>query len=242
LREAVEKAMDPSLPFRAVPIASIMRAIEFRAKVQSVAWAIAYRLQDLIFITMDGVSEPMGLVEWDQNSDILAVAHALACFEFFRTASDGTLAKSYGVNPMVHPSGGYTQVLIWLATLIVRGAVVTDLRTILSWMSCFGELGELDEDALNKCWPEGRKLRVNSKAGQQPQRAVNVFCFWLPHGEGPTITLEWMRKKFEMHLQQFESLFFRYFKLEENSDMPAELLSASYLAANITDRRYSAAW
>jgi hypothetical protein len=152
---------------------------------------------------------------------------------------------------------GFSTSGYWLATIIVRGTLGSDIHVILDKVEAFGEFGALDrqrmEQNMAKFFPEMKRpggLVRSSNANvsymdAEPQpRDVNspAVAFWLPYDLGPNITAEDAYKDFDDKVfVPLEDLFFRFFGLEMKSTLPNEMLPASLLQQS-TGRMIQGKW
>ncbi|PVH79584.1 hypothetical protein DL98DRAFT_532834 [Cadophora sp. DSE1049] len=171
----VQRVLDETKPGERASKTEILQAIMFRGKVQSACFATFMFLQDQCLVTMKGFEKPMNLNSLPDD-EIREVSDALSCFELL---SD---TKEYPF--MTYCTFNYLTPIIWLSTLMVRGAIVKDLWCMLERMSCFGKLGALDVERLRRVWPEHRMIKVNEEAGLVSPLVTGkstAFSFWLPH-------------------------------------------------------------
>ncbi|KAL2067242.1 hypothetical protein VTL71DRAFT_1666 [Oculimacula yallundae] len=221
-----EREIDPTKPGERATSPEVMRAIMFRAKIQSTCFSIFLFLQDQRLITTKGLEEPMS-VNSAGNDEIRELAMALGCFELFLGRTEYPF-RTYAAM-------GYAEPVFWLATAIVRGALVPELWCLIDRMSCYEELGKLDLEHLRDFWPEGRRIKVDPNAGLVPPFEVSpAFCFWLPHSMGEITDLMQIYKYFDTErFAPFEELFFNYFKLPMDGSGVRERQCSSYIKTEV---------
>ncbi|KAL2061614.1 hypothetical protein VTL71DRAFT_6991 [Oculimacula yallundae] len=157
------------------------------------------------------------------HQEIRDVSLALGCFDLFSGETEYPFNTFAGIS--------YLPPVKWLATVIVRGALVRDLWYLLDRMNSYNELGALDLERLQDMWPEGRMIEVDATAGRVPPLEVSpAFCFWLPHSLGKIADLMQIYKYFdEERFAPFEELFFNYFKLPMDGSGIRERQCSSYI-------------
>jgi hypothetical protein len=174
------------------------------------------------------------------DNDIHMLMGVLNCFSETRKFTQDWQDNFSSFEMFLVGLDGYTSPLLWLATLIVRGAVVTNLHFLLDRIEIFGEFGRLDRDKVVRIWPPSRKLVQNHGAGCCQALTGNhdwpVVAFWLPHHLGRHITVEMLYENFdEKVFIRLEDIFFRFFGLRNDSNLPNEMLSAKFLKEMLTD-------
>ncbi|CZT08217.1 uncharacterized protein RAG0_13365 [Rhynchosporium agropyri] len=185
----------------------IMKAIYFRAKVQSACFNVVMFLQDQCLITLKGLEEPMQIyaAPYDEIRD---VACALSAFDLF----SGVLK---------YPFETYTEF------------TVRDLWCLFDRTSCYGELGALNVENLRDLWPEGRRIEVDPQAGVAPAWIAGrlpSFCFWLPHSMSKIEDVQEVYKYFdEERFEPYECLYFGYFRLPFNNAESRERQCSRYI-------------
>ncbi|CZR64013.1 uncharacterized protein PAC_13910 [Phialocephala subalpina] len=222
-----EGIVDPSRPGRdPVPIGEIIQMIALLAKIESATFSVFMFLQEQGLVTMEGLKEPMTLINC-AHDEIRLVINALDCFRFFNRMDK---PKSY-VWPEDFAFSGYMAVRIWLATVVVRGALTTDMHSLINLLSTFDGLGSLNREELRELWPATRKLQVGKSAGfipaLKPGRAQS-FCFFLPLTTRQIGDIDEVCRSFDSHFVPLEKLFFNVFKLKVRDDLPNEELPAGY--------------
>lgn len=148
------------------------------------------------------------------------MCRALACFSIFDSS---TLSREVvGLSVM------------WLAVLIVRGAVERDLRAILDRIRCEGVLGmEMNTVALDHVIQKGdrgwiRSDRNAAEGGRMENGCEMMVAFWLPDGLGEELSSaeimkvckNWEEKVF----RPVEDLFLGYIGYEK--ELPLSLGNA----------------
>jgi len=215
-------------------IGDILKALELRARIQSSFFAVFLYLNDLCLVTFEGLQSPIALDGRNDDKDIASLVAVLGCFSEIKKYAGRDWADSFGFDTFFEEVPGYTTPLWWLATLIVRGAVVKDFDLILERIEGLAEFGSLDRQKAERLWPKEKKLVRNLSAGlakpSTGNRDSSVVAFWLPHNLGPELTLEIIYQSFDRkHFIPMEQLFFRFFNIPEDETSPHEQLSASFL-------------
>lgn len=160
------------------------------------------------------------------------------------------------LDPWFTPLQGLPSPNKWLATLIVRGALVTDVRIVMEKIEDIGEFGSLNgqglEKYIEKRFPETKKFELvrdptanlSCRDLEPDKRDYNspVVAFWLPYDLGPNITAEDAYKDFDDKVFiPLEDLFFRFFGLAKNLKRPNEMLPASLLQQS-AGRTFKGKW
>ncbi|KAK0117820.1 hypothetical protein ONS95_012145 [Cadophora gregata] len=229
LHARVQRVLDQTKSGEKATKTEILQAIMFRGKMQSACFSVFMFLQDHCFVTMKGLEKPMNLSSL-QDDEIREVSDALSCFELLSDRNEYSFITYCTFN--------YLPPIIWLSTLIVRGALVRDLWTLFDRMSCMGELGPLDIERLPKVWPETRMIKVDEQAGLVNPLATGngqPFSFWLPHSMGKNIDLHQVYKYFDAdNFMAFEKLYFNYFRLPVDDPKSRERQCSCYIAQQLT--------
>lgn len=170
-------------------------------------------LHDHHLVATAGLEEPMNMVS-PTDDEVRELGVALRYFEVCDTYTTFPYDTFYMY--------GYRPALVWLAALIVRGAVVRDLYVLIECMRCDSEVGSLDEDELSQVWPEDRWIVVNQMA--QPMEPLvpgrwPMFCFWLPHSLGENVELLEVCRLFDREkFVPFESLNYALMSSHANTN------------------------
>lgn len=236
LHTVMECAVNPELPGEHAQIPEILRAIALRAKIQSSFFTVFMFLEDQCLVSARGLQEPMELVTC-ADDEVRDVINALSSFELIQKLENNKFDF-----PTFFYASGYLQPSQWLATLIVRGAIVKDFWAIIDRISSFGEFGELDESILRKYWKENRPIKVNPEAGlvqRKPFGQSPILCFWLPYSMGPIINFQDLYRRFDVeNFIPIEDLFFKYFSLPVSPSLPYEELPPSFIVNQMKDREF----
>jgi hypothetical protein len=237
LLSAMERVLDPKPEGRNYQVSVVLKALELRAKIQSSFFSVFMFLTDICLVTFEGLKEPMD-PSYSSDLDVQLVAASLGCFENIRKM-ENDWEETFNFNVFFNSMTGYRTPANWLATLIVRGAVVQDLHGIMDKIELLGEFGVLGREKLQKLWSKNKKLVRNHRAGAIKPPAVNqspVVAFWLPYNLGEKISMEEIYKAFdEDFFIPFEDLFFRFFSLPNDPNLKNELRSAKALSREIKD-------
>ncbi|PMD35137.1 hypothetical protein L207DRAFT_637535 [Hyaloscypha variabilis F] len=234
------RAMDSKLKGRRFKISQILKALEIRAKIQSSFFSVFMFLNDLCLVSFEGLRTPMQLAYASQDDDIRLVMGVLLCFEGIQKFTRHWKVTFSGLEMFLVGPDGYTTPLLWLATLIVRGAIVEDLYALMARIEVLGEFGKFNGDKAMQIWPRTRKLVQNIYAGlclpKSGKNDLPVVAFWLPHNFGQVIKVEALYENFDERVYiRLEDIFFRFFGLENDPTLPNEWLSAKFLKQELTD-------
>ncbi|KAL2061628.1 hypothetical protein VTL71DRAFT_7005 [Oculimacula yallundae] len=202
--------IDPSQRGCTATHAEILKALMFRAKYQSVCFNVFMFLYENNLVSLKGLEDKISLnTNWKEEDEVRDVFFALGCFEFLEGRTE---------YPFDHHAGmAYAPPDIWLATVIVRGAIVKDLWYLIFRIRRLGELGDLDAERLRDVWEQGRLIEVNAQASLAEPSSVfaPAFCFWLPDSMGKGVDVQQVYEYFYTdRMESFEKLFLGYFKLD----------------------------
>lgn len=208
------------------------RAFVLRAKIQSLCLSLFLSLNEEGLISTRGLEEPVGLespfrVHIPIHADVWGVAQTLYCFGFKESLGPHKLRFAAWFH-----EHWYGSPFLWLATMIVRGALTEDFCVILARIGSLNELGELDIRNVECWWPRGRRLVADRNANiveRRPEGQAQAFGFWFPHGLGPDYEIPDVCRNFHKEFGRVEKLFFNHFKLETQKDLPPEYLPCNYL-------------
>jgi hypothetical protein len=197
-------------------------------------------MQNQGLINMDGLAAPLELMNMI-DEQIADVTRTLSCFEFMKQLDRGQIPTGPESSIKWKSMGNYIAPLIWLATMIVRGAIVDDLGKMFAHIVPFGEFGQVDWTEFRTLWPEGRVLTKNPKAGLIEQRGPGesqACCFWLPHNMGTVEDLFTVYAAFDLQFGALESLFWHYFKLPRGRDTPPHMNPAAFLQEHVMELEF----
>jgi len=230
-----EIVLDPKPTGQNYKVSTVLKNLELRGKIQSGFFSVFMHLNSSRLVTLEGLQQPMNSSQ-SHDDDVRNVARALCCFDKVDKVGDGRWWREMwgGVNTFFNSMEGYIAPINWLATLIVRGAVVTDLHAILGNIEVFGEFGILDWEELQVFWPKDRKLEWNPGADIVEPRTGNrdspVVAFWLPYNIDERVSVEAIYKAFDEEIFiPLEDLFFRFFGLAIDPSLPNEMRPALLL-------------
>jgi hypothetical protein len=110
---------------------------------------------------------------------------------------------------------------LWLATMIVRNAVVP-LNMIVDFIDHRGYFGTFDADMFSKCWPERKELETNPNAQTRiPSGPQGFIGLHLPMGMEFPCKMEDIYYTIDEPLRRCEEVFARYFRIPETVFVPA---------------------
>ena len=198
--------------------------VTFRIRAQSTAFEVLMMLQEHSFVKIDALANPADLrlhtVEvWD-------VMLALNTFDFF--------VKTKPLKGALYPF--YEEPVMWLATMIVRGAIVEDLDIITNFIWFSGVLGAFDPEAYRSYWPAGRRLKVDPEALTVMETPRCFVAFILPVGMGKHVDRLSIYEHVNEAVEQTESLFQNYFRLTPDQFRPAKWISHFHVPAVFTSQ------
>jgi len=197
-------------------------------------------LTDIGLLTYEGLHDPMDPSR-PRDKQVQKVAGAFMCFkniqkftENWRKDPDISSFESF-----FYEMDGYTTPVDWLAIIIVRGAAVEDLHTIMDRIESCGEFGTFDRGKLEKIWGEKDVLQRNSGADVVPRWAEHgapVVAFWLPHNLGSNVTRVLIYETFDTKFfVDFEDLVFRFFGWESGLNLPNHMRHALDIKRDVQD-------
>ena len=207
----VQRELDHTKPWERASIAEILQAIMYRGQIQKACFANFMFLQEQCLVTTKGLEKPMNLYSLPDD-EIREVADALCCFDLLSAEKECPF--------LTYCTFNHLSTIIWLSTLIVRGAIEKSLWCLFERLSYSGELGTLNVERLRRVWPENRIVRVSEKSGPPlvVKGKLTPFAFWLPHSLGNNLDLHQAYKHFEAdNFVPFEELYNRYIGLPDGS-------------------------
>jgi len=225
-------------------LAAIMKCLWLRAKIQSSFLSVLMDLNRSGVVSLEGLEKPMKL--WRiTDKTVKKVRGALFNFERICEIGPNWITKfpHFGdLNGWFSDEIGYAAPMCWLATVIVRGALTTDLDVIMHRIEEFGEFGALNRQKLEryieKYRPEVKGIVRNPNAnlssgdlepGKRHHDSL-VMAFWLPYDMGLNITAEDACRAFDDEVFiPLEDLCFRFFGLPKDLNLAPEMLPASLL-------------
>ena len=196
--------------------------VTFRIRAQSTAFEVLMMLQEHRFVKFDALAKPADLrLNTDEVWDVML---ALNTFEFF--------VKTKPLKGASHPF--YEEPVMWLATMIVRGAIVEDLDIITNFIWFSGILGAFDPEAYRSYWPAGRRLKVDPEVLTVMETPRCFVAFILPVGMGKHVNRLSVYERVNEAVEQTESLSQNYFRLTPDQFHPAKWISHVHVPAVFT--------
>lgn len=216
LLSGMERVIDPTIRGPRYKIAVLLKALWFCGKVQNAFFSVFMQLCEAGLVTFGGVKVPYHL-QSSKDQDVCLLQAALGCFEEVRKITRDW-EEHVDFQAFLQPLDGYQTPSVWLATMIVRGAITQDFSQLMNKIEELGHFGRLDRVALEEFWPRDKHLVRNQKSGIiQPltgNRDSPVVAFWLPHSMGEDINGEGLYKAFVTDLfEPLENLAVRSFNL-----------------------------
>jgi hypothetical protein len=215
------------LGVKGIATSNILHAVAFRVNKQSRALATFLALHD----SGRGLISSRGLAYrvrfYGEDVECLSVIiRLLKSFEFFWHDEPSVDQLSGRV--------GYDFAVVWLASMIVRGAAIRDLERIMRRVQGLGTLGSYSHSHfldMSGNPPVRGELRSAPAVAEQ----VDKICFWLPEGLDGVIDVRMMYEDFEREFNLFDGLYMRYFGYSLMDDPPHRHYrprSASIVTAN----------
>lgn len=158
LRAAVDRELHLHLEGVRIRVRNIMTVFWFRFRFQSSCLSVFMYLHEQGLVSLQGLEESMELRRW-QGSQIGSLGRILGSFSKFQYLTSWTF------NAVHTDSLIGTASLQWLATLVIRGAQITDLNLILNSIRSLGGWGEPNMLLVQQIWPGNTNIQANPAAG-----------------------------------------------------------------------------
>ena len=186
--------------------------IMWRLRAQSVVFEAFMDLYDARLVDISALQD---VVDFDgKHQAVLNIYFALSkSFQFGHEMRGGS-AEFFCPTGYVVPE-------LWLACMIVRGALAP-LESIFNFIAERQTLGRFDVEMFRESWPEGKVLDTDPIAmAMVPAGAQGFIGLHLPMGMGLPLKLEDVYFEIDEPLRRCEELCAKYFKIPETIFVPA---------------------